>query len=1756
MIRLAGDSEKRLRRKIIESGKKKLTETELRYLTKLIHQTMVKGQAETAFVVRRDLGQKTRMVVIQDRHDLVDTRGLILDMQTAVNQIGKNNHAQLPRAIADYPVVSVVRYDRFWGLVKAKNFIRRARLLEEGVRQVSRPGLTVSSYFDKTLKRNNNNGLRSLKFKSERALNKLFIMATVGLVGLVGGAFIIGVTLGRRMGFGRLYRLSYQGLRQLNGTLQQLPQYIRKYLPQQATAAQEVKLLEYFPEHAAEESPQGERYEAIGVEPNGTVRMNKIPKDAAADGKSRAEVEQLVKEEGGIKAIVTKYGLITRDRVRELYEVDEAVMNKLKENVIFIRGPPSIGVANHVEDDQIYILIPEGASRADVLHDINAVIHYELTHQQNIPRQALVINTINAQWHEKRGGRDPIDIVSFRLVKGLLDIYKSYPVKIRLYKGLPISGDTRVAVVILQDGQVLSYEADLTEVRAYTGTEDELEQENESLDWEWIEQEYNKKKIEAMLQWAEPIKRIAMIKAAYDIYVQRVMLELLSEEDRNVARTGAFFTAKYGRPVLSSIEGLISTYLMKLNREAKDITLETRRKLVLAVYQVAMKKVGTAPVAVTMDTIIEKLKLDAAEISEELIRELLTAVYVVAAQKFKQYKELKNETKHKVVIVQQLFDEFIQNLALDVDSISEEVKQQLIIAVYAIAMKKINPVKVGEMIQEFVTLLDMKVGQMSEELIKKTIIAVYNVVKRNISSETVRALINVYVTRLDINVSEMSEDMLKHLIIAVYALAINDVGPDQVNAGVDYYLEHHPLLSKADIIMKSYAKILHNKQNNKNSSEPNAAPYLPLQAAKDDYSAEQLTAKAVIEDEKITFDAVEGTITESQEQAAKNLFERTAYLAHAPPVVITSDFTKTGDAIAAYNAAEKVLYIHLFVLDILAGLTKDDKATFLLFLQGVLEGHEAFHIQGLDEEQARQETLRYLRTHADVLAATLKVLNQTEIFAIEAVDKFAQKIQSIYEQQQSTEALVFNSALPQWDNYLGMTPEERYDQELMIEVSPRADNTMIDFVSVRDNELSDQLAQALNEGLSLLMVQLEKYPYVKSVVETEILGNPANKVVPVVLRTSPYLPSAAAREVSLDKEKDVAGVTIVLNTLLIEQFIIAYRRMSPKMDQERRLGRLWSLLRPVLHELGRMNVARDAYQEEIQREWCDCLINRNLLFAVDKKKDKLSPNKIGKAYLALMGERKKELWIQAYFRTLNEIARWISEEKLMRSHIMPHLSVDHDVNMTKIAIRTYLDRFYLRPSLARSMPGLSAFNRPMEITWVKGKAQTPAPVIGRYGIYDEDDLNAWLKVAKKFKDTGFILLAQLGIGNYGRVYLVQNTNNPAWPKRVAVKVDRIYKKRSTQAIKASDEIMELGNNLSFVPSIIRVFAGGKLSAKYTYHVLEMVDGAELDALISIDEREAVVVKKETKIQKLLRKARKPIHKSPERQKRLQETGATFTSPVTLNQVLALFIGIMRLVEDVHALRYTINDLKTGNMMISRRGLLQGIDLDDYKPASPFPMEYIGDFKNLEYALLLIVLNAGTSRKITLQDLRPILEQGGYPAVKQSIMERWEFPDLTLEEGMPILDHFIRIFTMARSNTYAHDRKMLDSDINQLIEFRRMHFMRQLVYSGPVIMKANSEILKRAQAELNQIAPKDASAEGKSRAEIERLVRKHGGIHAIQAEYGTIVREQVYKLYQVDEARLSRLADNVIFVRGPPEIGVANHVEGGTFIHSRAGIRPT
>ncbi len=663
-------------------------------------------------------------------------------------------------------------------------------------------------------------------------------------------------------------------------------------------------------------------------------------------------------------------------------------------------------------------------------------------------------------------------------------------------------------------------------------------------------------------------------------------------------------------------------------------------------------------------------------------------------------------------------------------------------------------------------------------------------------------------------------------------------------------------------------------------------------------------------------------------------------------------------------------------------------------------------------------------------------------------------------QKYSDNSVVFDGERTSWQNYLALSLAQRYEPDTLVGIKPLSERDGFEFSALNKNSNSETLVNFLNDGFSLFLKKLKEYETTAAIIAREVLANGANTIVPIQIKCSPHLPADSTREIFLDDNLNIKDVSIVLNSDLVHNVAKAYEKISDGGEDER-LGILWGLIKPLLHELGHSNLPRDRFFEEIHQVWCDCVAMRNIFFKSKRKSGFLVPNKAGKTYMQFYSERllqngievsKDEIFSQPFFKMLNHLHRLIGEDMLNKHEKIKLLKFDDLVASAKVIIRGYLDDEYLRPSLSEIMSGLPEAYRPMGITWKKKGPETPPPKVGRYGIEDEEDLSAWNKVADKFRKIGLVIVCQLGIGEFGRVYEAINLINPSWPERVAVKVDRIYKKRKKEAIQVEDVIMQLSHALSNSPHVISIYDAGLLSKKYTYHVLQLVaEGETLDELLGIGGTEPTsrpaIFGEEKTLQKLRQKFLKPIGQRSKRKNH------RFTRPLTLNETIDVIVSMLLWVEKVHSLGYSINDVKTGNVMINCRGQIKGIDLDFYQKAPSFPQAFMQDFFLLSWACLLLFINAPRKDPLPPESLKEdfgIALQSGADFFRDVLLQEWKFTDLSSKDASPFLDCFIDIISRSRANIYGVNRDLFEQDINRLIYLKRLFFEREIVMTTPTL----------------------------------------------------------------------------------------------------------
>ncbi len=626
---------------------------------------------------------------------------------------------------------------------------------------------------------------------------------------------------------------------------------------------------------------------------------------------------------------------------------------------------------------------------------------------------------------------------------------------------------------------------------------------------------------------------------------------------------------------------------------------------------------------------------------------------------------------------------------------------------------------------------------------------------------------------------------------------------------------------------------------------------------------------------------------------------------------------------------------------------------------------------------------------------------------------------------------VFTGTASEWLHYLDLPRPQRYQMEWAIDVKWNGPSRHLSFAG--HNEQSQKLAKALTEGVQILREYLEPKPSVLKVLHQLVFENPANGETSLTLHASPTLPSKATREVLIDDFLKPTETCLVLDLPSVEKVMKHLSEHQGKKNQEVRLALVWPLLRRVISQLAYPSYPRDRYLERIDLTTRLALLNIHVLFQ-GKRKGQLIPTRTGEIYQDYVSKRdgvpvKRLQDDHPYFKMLNNLGFMLNED-WERNYL----------SIARVIVRDYLDTRYVRLGIASVMPDISDGMQPMELRWSdKGKPRTGSAHIGRNGILDREDLDAWNKLEGRLKDQGFVPVRQLGMGQYGRVYECVNFKNSAIPRRVAIKVDRIRKKKQEEAILAAELILKTGQDLAFCPHVIRIFDAGNMpKGRHTYHVLQMVDGDTLDNLIGLTGNEHASIlrpqRSHTSVQQLNQEIRKALSGSAGEAWRRERTSLPFTHPLSVSQVFDLLTSILLWVEEIHRLKYAVNDLKNGNLMVSRRGQLKGIDLDSYSPVFS-PLDRQMDFHFLAISSLLFLFHLGNAD--------PELSLAGMLTdenrLRPAIASLWpghlfdNNPRISADELTDFLTGFL---LRSRNGDYAEDSALFAKDIDNVIYLKR------------------------------------------------------------------------------------------------------------------------
>lgn len=627
---------------------------------------------------------------------------------------------------------------------------------------------------------------------------------------------------------------------------------------------------------------------------------------------------------------------------------------------------------------------------------------------------------------------------------------------------------------------------------------------------------------------------------------------------------------------------------------------------------------------------------------------------------------------------------------------------------------------------------------------------------------------------------------------------------------------------------------------------------------------------------------------------------------------------------------------------------------------------------------------------------------------------------------------VFAGESGEWQDYLQRSWEERPDGIVEMEVRPQA-RCRIGF-SAR-NPRSTAWARALTQAFREIQSRLEKSPVAAGVFNDMIFRNPGNLEPGLALNSCTGLPAFASRETRLSEDQTVAESRILVRTKMLEEFEPLLDSTGSPMD---RLGKIWEVVRHILLQLGHESYPRDRFTERIKLTTNWALLNLHVLYE-GKKDGRLQPNEAGEAFEILSARREKmdrrELFVrEPFFRLLSDV-----------SFLLRERNIGDLWDTAAVISRDYLDSRYLRLSISGLMPAKPDWLEAMPLVW-KGsrKIKTPRTEIGRYGIIDDEDEDAWKQVRGPLEDIGYLIIGQLGMGQFGRVYEAINVTNGSIPERVAVKVDRIRKGHKKEAIEAADTIMAIAQGLSKSPHVIRVFDAGHLKKiRSNYHILQLVEGDTLDHLIGVagTEHTSILRPKSGRSSKdeTNREFLKSLSGSAGEAWRRDRKSPPFVTPPGLGHIMDLLTSTALWLEEVHHLGFAVNDLKNGNVMMSRRGQFKAIDLDSYSRIFS-PLDKLTDFFFLAVSSLqLVTRGCAWDKSATSSEIKELLANPG--AVERRLLAIWPYGDLSIQSGGrvttgDITGFFARFIDSARSGLFAEDPAQFTNAIDTLIFLKR------------------------------------------------------------------------------------------------------------------------
>jgi hypothetical protein len=152
-------------------------------------------------------------------------------------------------------------------------------------------------------------------------------------------------------------------------------------------------------------------------------------------------------------------------------------------------------------------------------------------------------------------------------------------------------------------------------------------------------------------------------------------------------------------------------------------------------------------------------------------------------------------------------------------------------------------------------------------------------------------------------------------------------------------------------------------------------------------------------------------------------------------------------------------------------------------------------------------------------------------------------------------------------------------------------------------------------------------------------------------------------------------------------------------------------------------------------------------------------------------------------------------------------------------------------------------------------------------------------------------------------------------------------------------------------------------------------------------------------------------------------------------------------EEVHQSGYANNDLKNGNLMMSRRGQLKGIDLDSYSKTQS-PKDKMTDFMFLAVSLVLLVFNAPVTDRRDDVPWEALIENEHQ--LRTSLQTRWPFGDVErVSQGRVAREELtnlvVNLVQRSRQLVYAKRPELFTEDIARLLDLKRRLLFEEFVF---------------------------------------------------------------------------------------------------------------